>query len=448
MMNSKYYRKMGQVRGVSSLSVNMEGWRIMEPFFVFIWVAVFGLLSGCASIPVPRVEKVPIDHFQAYDMPDGIRISPESVDDAIPDVDILAIDHEIRSMLDDTVAKISAPVLRLEALNEILIRTLRYDSVDDRYGIKTAQETFDTGTGNCLSFSNLFVAMARYVGLNAEFQEIPTLPNWTREGEVLFFTRHIGASVDIYKPYDHVIELHTSREAELVVWSSSSRSRYILHPSGLDRYAPELNPYSARPIPDHRAFAQYYSNIGSRHLVEGNRAEAFRYYVKAIKTDPQSSFAWSNLGVLYTKNRQFEAAEAAYLQGFGVTRGLKDTSVLTIMNNMASLYDRIGDTEKAAFYEKQVASFREKNPYFKYAAAITAYYDAFYEESVKHFKDAIRLKDDEHLFYYGLALAYLKMDETEKAKENIDRAIRYTWDDEKKGYYRRVLERLVNSAIN
>ena len=448
MMDSKSYRKTGQLRAVSQLSVKMERGRIPTAFFIFIWIAVFGLLSGCASMPIPRVEKIPIDDFQAYDMPDGTRIYPESADDAVPDVDILAINHEIRSMLDDKVVKIRAPKLRMEALNEILIQTVRYDTVDDRYGVKTAQEAFDTGSGNCLSFSNLFVAMARYVGLNAKFQEIPTVPNWTREGEVLLFTRHIGASVDIYKPNDHMIDLRTSGEVRIVVWGRSSRSRYIFYPSGLDPNAPEVNPYSAHPIPDHRAFAQYYNNVGSRHLVEGNSAEAFRYYVKAVKTDPQSSLAWSNLGVLYSKNRQFEAAEAGYLQGLGVTRGLKDASVLTIMNNLASLYDKTGDTEKAAFYKKQVASFREKNPYFRYATGKTAYYDAFYEKSVKYFKDAIRLKDDEHLFYYGLALAYLKMGETEKAKKNIERAMRNSWDDEKKGYYKGVLDRLVNDVIN
>ena len=114
MMDSEYYRKTVQVQGVSHLSVKMEGWRIMEPFFIFIGVAVFYFLSGCASIQVPRVEKTPIDHFQAYEMPDGAKIYPESADDAVPDVDILAINHEIRSMLDDKVVKIRAPVLRMK----------------------------------------------------------------------------------------------------------------------------------------------------------------------------------------------------------------------------------------------------------------------------------------------------------------------------------------------
>ena len=405
---------------------------------------LFSLFSGCASIPVSKVEKVSIDSFPAYRMPDGTKILPKSADKTIPDSDILKLNREIKSLLDDKINRVRDPEKRLSRLSEILVQKISYDMVNDRFGVKTAQETFDTGTGNCLSFSNLFVAMARYAGLNARFQEIPTVPNWTRQGEVLFFTRHIGASVDIYGSDDHVIDLRISEEVEHVIWIRASRSRYILYLSGLEPYEAEVNPHSARPIPDQRAFAQYYSNIGSQHLVEGNSAEAFRYYVKAVKTDPRSSLAWSNLGVLYSKNRQFEAAEASYLQGLGVTRGLKDTSAQTIMNNMASLYYKTGDTEKAAFYKAQVASFREKNPYFKYAAAKRAYYDASYEKSVKNFKSAIRLKDDEPLFYYGLTLAYLKMGETEKAKKNIEKAMRYSWDDEKKRYYKWVLDRLVN----
>jgi Flp pilus assembly protein TadD len=360
---------------------------------------------------------------------------------------ILAINREITSILDKKVLKIGNPRKRLETLREILLQKVNYDTVDDRYGVKTAQETFDTGTGNCLSFSNLFIAMSRYAGYKAKYQEIPTLPNWTREGEMLFFTRHIGASFDIYEPYDNVVQLEFSDDRIHMVLDSYS-FRYIFAPSELDPYVPEINPHSFKPIPDYRAFAQYYNNIGSQHIAEGNSAAAFRYFVKAIKTDPQLSYAWSNLGVLYRRNGQFEAAEAAYLQGLAVTSGSRDTSALIIMNNMANLFDNSGNKEKATLYKKRVASFREKNPYYQYAAAKTAYYDAFYEKSVKLFRKAIRLKDDEHLFYYGLALAYIKIGDIKNAEINIDRAMRYSWNDEKKAYYQKVRDKLDKVVIN
>lgn len=169
-------------------SIKKKGWEFLSAFFVFI------LLSGCATIPIPKVEKVPIVNFYPYNLADGTKIYPETVDKIIPDVDILAIDDKIKLILDAQLAGVKNPRKRLQLLMEILHQKVLYDTVGDSYGVKTAQETFDTGTGNCLSFSNLFIAMARYAGMNAGFQEIPTLPNWTREGgrEECFFLQGIS----------------------------------------------------------------------------------------------------------------------------------------------------------------------------------------------------------------------------------------------------------------
>jgi Flp pilus assembly protein TadD len=398
----------------------------------------FFLISGCSTIPIKRVDPISIDRFPAYKMADGSLILPESVNETIPDVDILAINDNIKKLIDEKTEKIRDPHKRLVKLSEILVKFVKYDTVSDLYGVKTAQQTFDTGTGNCLSFSNLFVAAARYTGLVAGFSEIPTLPNWSRDGEILFFTKHIGASVDIRYIFTQMIQLRMIDDKERLVTVEDS-VRYFFSPSELAPENARINILGYDTISDTRAFAQYYNNIGSKHLVEGNAKDAYRYFVKAIKIDPGLSYGWSNLGVVYKRNLQFEAAEAAYLQGLSVTHGSRDTSILSIMNNLAHLYDAKGDTENAQYYKEQVAAFRGKNPYYQYAAGKNAFYDAFYERSVGFFREAIRLKKDEHLFYYGLALAYLKTGDMKKAEANINQAITYAHDVNKKSFYEKVL---------
>ncbi len=400
-----------------------------------------GAISGCASIPISGIKPVPVDRFQAYEMRDGTKIFPASVDKTIPDADILAINNDIKSLLDEKVVNIKNPQNRLTTLTDILTGKISYDTVNDAYGVKTAQETFNTGTGNCLSFSNLFIAVSRYVGLKSRFAEIPTMPNWTREGEMLFFTMHIGVSVDIRDLNTQVIQLKITDKASRIVRIDSSL-RYYFYPSALKPDESAAGTFSLQPIPDNRAFAQHYNNIGSKYMAEGNNRDAFRYFVKAIRTDPRLSFAWSNLGVVYRRNRQFDAAEAAYYQGLAVTHGFKDTSMLTIMNNLAKLYDITGNAEKAAFFKDRVASFREKNPYYQYAEGKRAYDESSYEKSEDFFKKAIRLKDDEHLFYYSLALAYSKTGDLKKAEENINRAIKYSQDKQQREYYEKVRDDL------
>jgi Flp pilus assembly protein TadD len=408
----------------------------LSTFFTIL--LLFSFVSGCSTIPIKMVDPISIDRFPAYKVADGVQILPQSVDKTIPDVDILAINDDIKKLIDEKAGRIRDPHKRLAELSEILIKVVQYDTVSDLYGVKTAQETFDAGTGNCLSFSNLYVAAARYTGLKAKFSEIPTLPNWSRDREILFFTKHIGAAVDIVNTFTQMIQLKTTGESGAFVTIDESM-RYFFSPSELDPENFRLSAFGYETISDSRAFAQYYNNIGSRHLAEGNTKDAYRYFVKAIKVDPGLNYAWSNLGVVYKINNQFDAAEAAYLQGLSVTRGSKDTSLLSIMNNLAHLYDAKGDTENALFYKEQVVSFRKKNPYYQYAEGKTAYYDAFYDKSVGFFREAIRLKKDEHLFYYNLALAYLKTGDIKKAETNISQAITYTMDVNKKTFYKEML---------
>lgn len=412
-------------------------WKSLFAFFIF------SLISSCATVPIPHIETIHVDRFPAYEMPDGSKIFPASIDETIPDIDILAINDDIKSLLDEEVKHKRSLKERHKKLAGILVQKIHYDTVNDSYGVKTAQETYDTGTGNCLSFSNLFVAMARYAGLNSKFSEIPTLPNWIRDGEILFFTRHIGASTDILNSSTEVMQLNLEGDNSRVITMYSTQ-RFYFAPSELAPRNLRVNTFGFTAISDKRAFAQYYNNLGSKQLAEGNTPGAFRYFVKAIKTDPGLSFAWSNLGVTYRRNNQFEAAEEAYLQGFSVTQGSRDTSILTIMNNLVNLYDKTGEKEKALLYKTQVASFREKNPYYQYVEGKTAYDDSLFEKSVGLFKKAIRLKDDEHLFYYGLALAYLETGEVRKAKRNINLAINHSLDEIRKNYYVNLLDAIKN----
>jgi Flp pilus assembly protein TadD len=424
-------KKAEKYSGKFYFSINMKGWRFLFIFFIL------SLIIGCATITIPKIETVHVDRLPAYVMPDGSNIYPASIDEDVPDIDILAINDDIKSLIEEKVKKIGDTGGRIIMLSKILAEKVKYDTVNDAYGVQTAQETFDAGTGNCLSFSNLFIAMARYAGFKSSFSEIPTIPNWAREGDILFFTRHIGASIDTHQFYTQLIQLDNSNVSGSVL-SLDRTTRYYFAPSQLDPGFSGVSTFGFSSIPDYRAFAQFYNNLGSKKLAEGNAPDAFRYFIKAIKTDPELSFAWSNLGVIYRRNNQLEAAETAYLQGLAVTQGSRDTSTLTIMNNLVNLYGITGENEKALLYKTRVASFRQKNPYYQYVAGKTAYYDSLFEKSVELFKRAIRLKDDEHLFYYGLALAYLETGKIKKAQFNISQAIRYSMDTKSKTYYENV----------
>jgi Flp pilus assembly protein TadD len=412
------------------------------------WGFIIGLmfLSACASMPARQAATGPAGQDPEYPIVSGIAMAPEFADDSIPDADILLLGKEVTALLDDTVMPMEDLRDRLDAIIAILNDKVRFDTASDTYATKTAMETYETGTGNCLSFANLFVAMARHVGLEAGYQEVSTRPNWNREKGIIFVSKHISAYATIRAHCAINVDLVFFQNGDVMIQINSQRERF----APLDGGAPpeKGTAVTTTPVPDHRAFAQYYNNIAAMHLAEGDASTAFRYFTKALWVEPELDFVWSNLGVAYSREHRLKAAEEAYLHALSIAMDAGDITALSIMNNMVKLYERSGDEEKADFFRNEVAAFRDKNPYYHYLAGQSAYSEAAYEESIKHFKAAIKKKQDDDMFYYSLALAYLRMGDLRQAEKNIDKARRCAWDDQTKAYYAEVLEEISHTALN
>jgi Flp pilus assembly protein TadD len=410
---------------------------------IIAFISLF-LLSGCATLQFPRPEIDSIDEFPVFIVPDGPGIDPASDANAVPDVDILALGEDMKRVLDRSVTGIKNQWNRLISLMELINQNIQFDITDDTYGTKTAIETYETKSGNCLSYSNLLVSMARYAGFKTRFQQISSPPTWIRDREMILFTRHIGASIDIETPGNYYqLDLIGNSGDKKIVFEMNNKLQYLFAPllsSSFLRYT--LNSIPTRPISDSRAFAQYYNNIGSKHLSEGNTIDAFRYFVKAIRVDPELSFVWSNLAIVYRWNNQHEAAEQAFLKALYVNREKDKLASMSIMSNLASLYKMQGRTEEAGLYEEKVRSYRNRNPYYHYSLGAIAFDEGRYEQSVEHFNDAIKRGSNDNRFYYALALAYYRLGEMEKAGQNMDKAISYVKDRRIEEYYRQIWNKL------
>jgi tetratricopeptide (TPR) repeat protein len=428
--------------GLKSKNISMkEGVRkrVIRAFFLAFGLLLF--VPGCVTMQDKRPVIIPVDQFPAFIAAQGQDAEPASEEYAVPDIDILALSEEIKAMLDESIVKIVNPEQRLQALVDLIAENVKLDAAEDKYGTKTATETFEEGSGNCLSFSNMFVSMARYSGLDSGFQEIPAPPNWVKDGEVLLFTRHIGAMVDVFEPGQVVVNIEGSFAGDRIVVETRDQTQYLFAPLlPLSVRYPRVP--STRSMTDKRAFAFFYNNIGSQYLTEGKTLDAFRYSVKALKLDPEVSFIWSNLAVAYGRNNQEEAAEKAFLQALSINQGKDKLTAMSIMSNLARYYTMRGSIEEAAVYQKKVRSYRNMNPYYHYSMGEIAFYEESYEHSIGHYNEAIKRKSDEPQFHYALALAYFRLGKIEKAEESIEKAISYSRDRRIEGYYRKVWAQL------
>lgn len=375
-------------------------------------------LWGCSSLPTIKPQDITIDGFPSLTVEEGVDIDPASDPFAVADVDTLALSEKMRRILDENIINIKSPQRRLEALLDIIYSNSLYSQTDDKHRTKTASETFESGTGNCLSFSYAFVAMARYVNLPARFQDVPTYPHWDRHRNLLFFNRHVSVIVETNPRTRYEIDFHQRGDLPYREKNQESRS-----------------------IPDERALAQYYNNVGSEAFASGNTKDAFRYFVKAIKVDPGLSYVWSNLGSIYSRNHQLEAAEKAFQQAIAINH-----REYTAMSNLVRLYDKQGKTEKAEFYRQRVKFFRNRNPYYHFAISEKAFDEGQYAQTVKHLKSAIHRKEDEHQFHFAMARVYLKLGAIEKAEKSFEKARAYSPDETTQHYYSRMWKALTGES--
>ena len=330
----------------------------------------------------------------------------------LDDIDVLALDQSMLKFLDEHVDRERGKTLKLHQLLYAIIAEgsfgLQYDKTT-----RTAQETFRARRGNCLSFTNMFVAMAREVGIDVTYQEIEIPPNWSLQGGTYELSRHVNVFVDL--------GAGGNREVDFNIDDFQSS-------------------YDRELISDERALAHYFSNIGAEYLQKNDSLEALRHFRKAIATDGEFAPAWSNLGVLYSRAGYLDYAEAAYLQALEI-----DPRELVAMSNLGQLYEHLGQIELADWYNKQSELHRMRNPYYRYHLAHDAFLAKDYETAIKHLRYSVGKEKFEDTFYFLMGLSYLYKGDESRARRWLEKAEKVAEDDGLKRNYHTKLERLLRS---
>jgi len=332
------------------------------------------LLGACTTTPAHRQDIPALENYPETDIPgiDPLRVSPEMQDF----VATYAIGARGR--------KGKAWSLAYAALDPYLFN-FDYDS----QVTLTADEAFVARTGNCLTFSSLFIAMARDAELKAWYQEIVIPPEWSTINDTLLVSKHVNAIVQ-----DNGIQ-------------------FTVDVSRRNRQQNDV----ARRLSDLEAKAQYYNNLGADALVVNDLARAFAYFKKALGTHPGMAYVWSNLGVVYRRNEQTSDAIKAYRFALQL-----DPDQTVAMNNLFLIYEEEGDLESAAALQKRVDKIRRKNPYYLLHLAEVANEERRYLDAISLLNRAIRLDENEYRFYYTLAQSQYYAGETEIARASLDRA--------------------------
>lgn len=303
---------------------------------------------------------------------------------------ITAVPPELRTLLhEQVIRKSDSKEERLRLLVDLLLNQPGLAMEYDNDITRTVAEAYRSRKANCLSFTLLFVALAREAGLKTYVQEYEQVLVWYLQDGLVFNSSHVNARVEAGG-----------------VRQTVDVGRNVL----ISRYRP-------RPTSDQRAISFFYNNRGVELMATGDLAAAKRHLDKAVELAPDDAAPWSNLGVLNLRRGNSAAAERAYQAALKL-----DSGHGAALANIVTLYQRTGQEKQAVKYLRRLQKVRLADPFHQFMLAVDYEKRGNYEVAANYYRRAIRLHRDEPAFYLGLARAYTQSGDLRRAKRALSRA--------------------------
>lgn len=346
---------------------------------------LFVLLSACSSLPgqapvlapllLPDAELTPADA--------GVLETP----------DLLATNREMQQFVARYTAGAVGRRQRLVSLHRAVKGSATLGIDYDPFAEGTALTVFYDETANCLSYANLFVALAREAGLDARYQWVEVRPQWTRMGERVAVRLHVNT---------------------------------VIHLNRQDRYMVDIDPLPSRDITGSReisdvdAQALYHNNIAMDALAQESLEQAWLHGAKALQLSPDLALLWTNIGATYRRAGQHRDAEAAYLHALELDSGERSA-----MNNLMVLYQLEEREEQHAYWARRVERYREGNPYYHAWLGDQAGEEGDWRAALGHYKDALELQPDDANLHFTVAVIYEKLNQPRAAQRYVEQAIEH-----------------------
>ncbi len=342
-------------------------------------VATALILGACSQLqPLPDWVQAPTPQDLRPILSGELLFDEPPSSAELPSYDLMTLSPMMRVVAEEVALQHRHSAERAEALHRALLSSPMVGGLGMRYtalNTTTAARAFERREVNCLSFTLMYVAMARHIGLKAGVNDVQVPPTWDmRDNESFLLFRHVNAKVMLPRGDELVLDLE------------------------MERYSPV---YDQRVIGDRQVEAQFYNNLGMERVALGDRHSGFLHLRKALQMDDQQSHIWNNLGTLYKRMGEHEAAETAYLQGLTLAPG-----DLPLMSNLSSLYEARGEPEKAAHFLQRVREHRNSNPYYLYSLAQEQLAQGNVAQAERYLELAMARQNEDPRFYTLAAEIY------------------------------------------
>jgi tetratricopeptide (TPR) repeat protein len=392
---------MGAGGGNRAMRVSQGSLRLGFALALPLWFA------GCAGLP----EQPALSTDDLAWVSGGAGLLPDPGKGVAEDTaSLMRVTPEMRRFANEaTVGEVSVQgkaAALAAALGDADQRHVRYDAE----ATLTAEQAFLQRRANCLSYTLLFVALAREVEIPVTFNEVDVPPIWDLgDDRTSLLYRHINARIDLL------------------------REHRVVDVSG-GEYDPG---YPQRVIADAAALAQFYNNRAVELRLKRRDADALGYALRALELSPDAAYLWGNLASLYLQDGNPRAARIA------VTQALRlDPSSMMGYDTAAQVYEQLGERHLARYFHQRAQDFLEQNPYHHYQLALVALRDGDKDLAYSETRLAIERYSKDARFYFLMAVVLEQMGKDGLASHSMRVAMDLTADPAQQARYKSKFARL------
>jgi tetratricopeptide (TPR) repeat protein len=299
------------------------------------------------------------------------------------------IDDAVRAAIEGRINVGAAEPVRANQVLEFVFSYLKL-----QYSLtptRDAKETFAAAEGNCLSFVNLFVGIAREKRLNPFYVEVRDYNRWSfREGMVVSHG-HIVAGMRV----------------------DGNLTTYDFLPYRAKSYR------DFEAIDDLRAAAHYFNNLAAESLLAGNVERANELAEIAVGLEPDFDKAVNNLAVSLL--RLGRAQEAADMLAKSLETHPESVHLLT---NLVRAQQQLGNLEEAAAMLGRIEGLDLANPFFYVYRGELALASGDTEKALSYMRKALKQDTELPEVHIGLVKIFLAVGDKERALHHLERALK------------------------
>jgi Tfp pilus assembly protein PilF len=281
-----------------------------------------------------------------------------------------------------------------------MLRLVRYlgdvDGLSFRYHPQqslSAERAFFARQGDCMSYANLYVALARLMDVSVRFVRITQLPvTWESHGR-FFESSHMAVAFGRESAWDQslVVDFGNTHTAP---W------RFALYDD----------------VPDELAFALFQNNVAVEKMVGGEVVEAERILRFLLARSPDVPEVHNNLGLALLQAGR--VAEAMDVLQAGVQRFPRFRPLYA---NAVQAARRLGDVQLADSLQQRGRALLEDDPSWNFNEGLRSYQGHAFLEAAVRFEKALLADPDNVRLLAWTARAHLAAGQFRQGLEEVER---------------------------